>query len=147
MSIEAATQQFLFCCHLPSCSAKVPFCRNHFSKFQQSDKESLADLVKVDCQLGLAWTLFPPFMKSTNCQNSFQMQQRTHLCSTRSSLTISCWPLYRHRVNAPKLYVGIWQLGQYLWCQVIPLLCLLTVLWPLQWPILLLLNYYCLAIV
>ena len=43
--------------------------------------------------------------------------------------------------------VGIWQLGQYLQHRVAPLLCLLTVLWPLQWPILLLHNYYCLAIV
>ena len=31
---------------------------------------------------------------------------------------------------------GIWQLSQYLWHRVIPLLCLLMVLWPLQWPIL-----------
>jgi hypothetical protein len=43
--------------------------------------------------------------------------------------------------------VGIWQLSQYLWCRFIPPLCLLTVLWPLQWPISLLPNYYCLAIV
>ena len=43
--------------------------------------------------------------------------------------------------------VGIWQLGQYLRRRFIPLLYLLTVLWPLQWLILLLFNYYCLAIV
>jgi len=45
---------------------------NHFSKSQQSDKESLSDLQEADRQLGLARTLFPPFMKSIDRQNGFQ---------------------------------------------------------------------------
>ena len=38
-----------------------------------------------------------------------------------------------HEVT-PVTSVGIWQLGQNLRHRVIPLLCLLTVLWLLQWP-------------
>jgi hypothetical protein len=45
---------------------------NHFSKFQESDEGPLSDLQEVDRQLGLARTLFPPFMKSIDRQNSFQ---------------------------------------------------------------------------
>ena len=50
-------------------------------------------------------------------------------------------------ILSSKYIVEIWQPGQYLQCRVIPLLCLLMVLWLLQWPISLSLNYYCVAVV
>jgi hypothetical protein len=45
---------------------------NHFLKSQQSSKEPLFSLLDAQCQLELAGTLFPTYMKSFDCCDGFQ---------------------------------------------------------------------------
>jgi hypothetical protein len=45
---------------------------NHFWKSQQFGEEPLSSLLDAQCQLELARTLFPTYMKSTNHCDDFQ---------------------------------------------------------------------------